>query len=89
MAFAVRQSTKLLVANQILRVNSRNIKMSAQLRAEEAMEKLKKKNPYFEKYAGKISALQQTSPEEFLERLDSVEKTKQPKITEETKRWFF
>lgn len=48
--------------------------MSAQLRAEKALEELKNKNPYYEKYASKISTLQQSSPEEFLNRIDSVEK---------------
>lgn len=56
--------------------------MSARLRAEEAIEEMKKKNPYYEKYAGKIAKLQQTSPEEFLSRLDSVEKKTQPKKQE-------
>lgn len=56
--------------------------MSAKLRAEEAIEEMKKKNPYYEKYASKIAALQQTSPEEFLNRLESVEKKSQPKKTE-------
>lgn len=56
--------------------------MSAQLRAEQAIEEMKKKNPYFDKYAQKISKLQQTSPEEFLNRLDSVEKAKAPKKAE-------
>lgn len=56
--------------------------MSAQLRAEQAIEEMKKKNPYFDKYAQKIAKLQQTSPEEFLNRLDSVEKQKAPKKPE-------
>lgn len=47
--------------------------MSAKLRAEEALEELKKKNPYFEKYASKIATLQQTCPEEFLNRIENVE----------------
>lgn len=46
--------------------------MSAQRRAEEALEKIKEKNPYYDKYAEKISKLQQTSPEEFLEKVDKV-----------------
>lgn len=46
--------------------------MSAQRRAQEALEKIKEKNPYFDKYADKIAKLQQTSPEEFLERVDKV-----------------
>lgn len=56
----------------------RRITMSAKLRAEEALEELKKKNPYFEKYAAKIATLQQTSPEEFLNRIESVEKNPSP-----------
>ncbi|XP_073817728.1 ATP synthase mitochondrial F1 complex assembly factor 1 [Musca autumnalis] len=50
----------------------RTITMSAQRRAQEAVEKLKEKNPYFDKYAEKIAKLQQTSPEEFLQRVDKV-----------------
>lgn len=83
MAIAIRQSIKSLRA---IRVQSvfihRSISMSAKLRAEEAIEEMKKKNPYYEKYASKIAALQKTSPEEFLNRLESVEKKSQPKKTE-------
>uniref|UniRef100_A0A182MQW6 ATP synthase mitochondrial F1 complex assembly factor 1 n=1 Tax=Anopheles culicifacies TaxID=139723 RepID=A0A182MQW6_9DIPT len=46
-------------------------------RSEKVLEEMKEKNPYFEKYANKIAAVQQSSPEEFLSRLDSVEKEKQ------------
>ncbi|CAH2040049.1 unnamed protein product, partial [Iphiclides podalirius] len=35
------------------------------------------KNPYFEKYADRIAALQKTSPEEFLERLEKQNKNKE------------
>lgn len=56
----------------------RRITMSAKLRAEEAMEELKKKNPYYEKYASKLATVQQTSPEEFLNRIESVEKKSNP-----------
>lgn len=52
--------------------------MSAQLRAEKAMEELKNKNPYYEKYASKIATLQKSSPEEFLNRIDQVEKKNSP-----------
>lgn len=52
--------------------------MSAQLRAEKALDELKNKNPYYEKYASKISTLQQSSPEEFLSRLEQVEKAAKP-----------
>lgn len=55
---------------------SRFITMSAQLRAEKAMEELKNKNPYYEKYATKLSTLQQSAPEEFLHRIETVEKQK-------------
>ncbi|CAB3384974.1 Hypothetical predicted protein [Cloeon dipterum] len=40
--------------------------------AEKAMENLKS-NPYFEKYAKKIATLQETSPEEFLSKLQETE----------------
>lgn len=46
--------------------------MSAQRRAQEVVETLKEKNPYFEKYADKIAKLQKTSPEEFLQRVEKV-----------------
>ena len=55
--------------------------MAAQLRAEEAIDEMKKKNPYYEKYATKISKLQQTLPEEFLSRVDTVVDKKKPKET--------
>lgn len=56
----------------------RTIAMSAKLRAEEALEELKQKNPYYEKYASKLAALQQASPAEFLNRFDSVGKEHNP-----------
>lgn len=37
---------------------------------EKALEKLKT-NPYYEKYANRIAKLQETSPEEFLTRVES------------------
>lgn len=37
---------------------------------DKAVEELQK-NPYFEKYAGKIAKLQQTSPEELLARFEN------------------
>lgn len=43
------------------------------LKAKEAVDALKG-NPYFEKYAKKIAQLQQTSPEELLNRLEAFEK---------------
>ncbi|XP_011193221.1 ATP synthase mitochondrial F1 complex assembly factor 1 [Zeugodacus cucurbitae] len=53
-------------------IAKRTISMSAMRRAEEALDKMKEKNPYFDKYAEKIAKLQQTSPEEFLDRVDKV-----------------
>uniref|UniRef100_A0A182VPW1 ATP synthase mitochondrial F1 complex assembly factor 1 n=1 Tax=Anopheles minimus TaxID=112268 RepID=A0A182VPW1_9DIPT len=50
---------------------------SVREQSEKVLEEMKEKNPYFGKYASKIAAVQQSSPEEFLSRLDSVEKEKQ------------
>ncbi|XP_039493065.1 ATP synthase mitochondrial F1 complex assembly factor 1 [Drosophila santomea] len=65
---------KLLVRvflNNSLTAN-RTITMSAARRAEEAIDKLKEDNPYYSKYASKIAKLQQTSAEEFLDRVERV-----------------
>lgn len=78
MAIAIRQSLNILRAFRVHSAFHRNISMSAKLRAEEAIQELKTKNPYYEKYASKLAALQQTSPEEFMNRLESVEKKKSP-----------
>jgi ATP synthase mitochondrial F1 complex assembly factor 1 len=40
---------------------------------------LKIENPYFEKYAKKLAAAQQTSPEEFLTKLENQKKKEEPK----------
>ncbi|XP_037954715.1 ATP synthase mitochondrial F1 complex assembly factor 1-like isoform X1 [Teleopsis dalmanni] len=66
----VRCSLRIFKVNNFL--VARSIAMSAQRRAEEKLEKLKDKNPYYEKYAQKLANLQQTSPEEFLERVGKV-----------------
>lgn len=50
------------------RISTRNFMMSARLKSEQVLEELKEKNPYFEKYAAKISKLQSTNPEELLNR---------------------
>lgn len=84
MASVFRQTAKLVAIN-LQSVCRRNFRMSAQLRAEQAIEEMKKKNPYFDKYAQKISKLQKTSPEEFLNRLESVEKEKAPKKVEKAR----
>lgn len=55
----------------------RFIRMSAN-RLEKELDELKT-NPYFEKYADKIAALQQTSPEEFLSRIEQRNQVKTKK----------
>lgn len=82
MAIRFRQSLFALRYIQYQSVFQRSITMSAKLRAEEAVEEMRKKNPYFEKYASKIAKLQQTSPDELLDRLKQVEETKAPKKQE-------
>lgn len=84
MAFAIRQSLNTSCAFRSIQCvqQVRNFRMSAKLRSEQAIEELKKKNPYFEKYAGKIASLQQTSPEDFLNRLDSIGSKNKPKKQE-------
>lgn len=58
-------------------LSRRSITMSsARQRSEKVLEQLKEDNPYFSKYADKIAKLQQTSPEEFLQRLDVADKQK-------------
>ncbi|XP_013190390.2 ATP synthase mitochondrial F1 complex assembly factor 1 [Amyelois transitella] len=46
---------------------------------EKVMEDLQK-NPYFEKYADRISALQKTSPEEFMQRIEQQQKAKKEEV---------
>lgn len=50
--------------------------MTTSSKKEKAMENLTK-NPYFEKYADRIAALQKTSPDEFLKRIEEQEKNKE------------
>lgn len=52
--------------------------MTSRLKLEKVLEDLKK-NPYFDKYAEKIAKFQQTSPEEFLGRVENQEKKLQVK----------
>lgn len=47
--------------------------MTSRASLEKVMEKLQK-NPYYDRYAAKIAKLQQTSPEEFLQRVEQQEK---------------
>lgn len=66
----------------------RNIAMSSvRLRTEEAVEELKAKNPYFEKYAAKMTALQQAAPEEFLEKVTKVVKPTAAKAVDDKPRY--
>lgn len=78
MAFAIRQSSNTFRAFRSIQCVQQvcNFRMSAKLRSEQVIEELKKRNPYFEKYADKIASLQQTSPEEFLNRLESKNEPK-------------
>lgn len=50
--------------------------MTGRTRSEKVLEELQK-NPYYDKYAEKIAKLQQTSPEEFLQRVEQQEKTRE------------
>lgn len=59
---------------QVNILQKRNIVMSAH-RMEKAVEDLKS-NPYFEKYSKKIATLQETSPEEFLSRIEQRQQDK-------------
>lgn len=79
----------ILKSNRNTIVFTRLITMSAQLRAEKVVEKLKEQNPYYEKYAQKIAKLQQTSPEEFLNRIEksNEQKVQQMKKSKEQERY--
>lgn len=72
MALSLRNITKSL---RQYNLNLRTI-MTTSAKLEKAVEQLQK-NPYFEKYADRIAALQKTSPEEFLERLEKQSKNKE------------
>lgn len=50
--------------------------MTSRAKLEKVLEELQR-NPYYDKYAGKIARLQQTSPEEFLQRVEQQEKTRE------------
>lgn len=59
--------------NQILSITSKRSIMTTRPRLEKVLETLQK-NPYYEKYAQKIAKIQQTNPEEFLERVSENER---------------
>lgn len=74
--------SRLRVPNSLIQLSRRTFMMSsAREQSEKVLAEMKEKNPYFEKYAQKISKIQETSPEEFLGRLEAVEKEqKKPKF---------
>lgn len=74
MAIFARQLIRSCVVARNLTLINRSI-MTSSSRAEKVVEELQK-NPYFEKYAQKISTLQKTSPEDFLARIEANEKAK-------------
>lgn len=79
-------AVKNIIIKEIRKESRRSI-MTSESRLEKALEDLKT-NPYFEKYAKKIAKLQETSPEEFLSRVDEKErklKTEREKIAKERK----
>lgn len=53
-------------------VSKRSIAMTSTSRAKEAVDQLKESNPFYNKYADKIAKMQQTSAEEFLDRIERV-----------------
>lgn len=58
---------------------TQNIAMSARrLQMDDAVDKLKAKNPYYDKYAAKLDALKQKAPEEFLDRVTQVVQPPKP-----------
>lgn len=65
----------------------RSIAMSSVRRqTDEAVEKLKSANPYYDKYAAKLAALQAKAPEEFLDKVNKVVKPASKKPIEEKPR---
>lgn len=50
--------------------------MTSRSRLEKVLEELQR-NPYYDKYAEKIAKLQQTSPDEFLQRVEQQEKARE------------
>ncbi|XP_048507077.1 ATP synthase mitochondrial F1 complex assembly factor 1 isoform X1 [Athalia rosae] len=75
------------VKNIILVQRLKRSIMTSQTNMEKALDELKL-NPYFEKYAKKISKLQETSPEEFLSKIEAKEreaKAKKEALAQERK----
>lgn len=71
--FTTSVSASFRIINQI--AVRRSIAMSSVRRqTDEAVEKLKSANPYYDKYAAKLAALQAKAPEEFLDKVNKVVK---------------
>lgn len=64
---AVRKTSEVIFS-----VSNKTI-MTSRVNLEKALENLQK-NPYFDKYAQKIAKLQETSPEELLQRIEEKER---------------
>lgn len=75
-AFRFAGRISVSISRCVLYPNRRNI-MTTSAKAEKVIEEMKK-NPYYEKYSKKIADLQQTSPDEFLSRVEQIEQ-KSPK----------
>ncbi|KYM98235.1 ATP synthase mitochondrial F1 complex assembly factor 1, partial [Cyphomyrmex costatus] len=58
------------------RISNERYIMMSRTRLEKALEELQR-NPYYDKYAQKIAKLQQTSPEQFLQRVEQQEKIRE------------
>ncbi|XP_058807350.1 methionine--tRNA ligase, mitochondrial-like isoform X2 [Phymastichus coffea] len=67
-------------AGDVINLTSNRTIMTSRVRLEKAVQELQR-NPYFDKYAQKIAKLQQTSPEEFLQRIEEkAKKEKEQKV---------
>ncbi|XP_018400192.1 PREDICTED: methionine--tRNA ligase, mitochondrial-like [Cyphomyrmex costatus] len=61
------------------RISNERYIMMSRTRLEKALEELQR-NPYYDKYAQKIAKLQQTSPEQFLQRVEQQEKIREKQV---------
>lgn len=65
----------------VLQSRTRSIAMSAQRRKQqldEAVDKLKSDNPFYDRYAQKLAAMREHKPDEFLERVTKVVEPPKP-----------
>ncbi|XP_071556821.1 methionine--tRNA ligase, mitochondrial-like isoform X2 [Temnothorax nylanderi] len=75
----LRNATRLGLARHLkgnrvtARTSDERCIMTSRVRLEKVLEELQR-NPYYDKYAEKIARLQQTSPQEFLQRVEQQEK---------------